>query len=412
MIIKGQARGRAKQLASHLLRADQNEAIQLVECRGTLAQDVEGALIEMEVRGKAARTERPLYHASISPEAATPLKGEQIAQAVDHLEERLGLHGQPRVVVVHRKKDREHIHVVWSRIEAESGNAISYSWNYRLHEQASRELEAMFGHRRLENSRSSRGRAGPRRTAKDHELRQGERSGMMPSGVSTDITALWFASSNGAEFRRKLEEAGYTLARGDRRVFVVIDRNGGVHSLARRIDGADTNAVRNKLCDITLGELPSVSTARERITSNARTVVTRKFASAAREVTRRGFRSPILDTVLQSRQNIRRVLSPSAARQSPGIVPRECSDFTSARQNVTYRSARAALIGEYATRIAEAIRYARRDELDAILLSLRAERAAAIAALGELHGGKKARPLGVNRRRRKMYRFRRSRQIR
>lgn len=85
---------------------------------------------------------------------------------------------------------------------------------------------------------------------------------MLPSSISRDITALWFASGDSAEFRRKLEEAGYTLARGDRRVFVVIDRMGGVHSLARRAHGANTSMVRTKLRDISLNDLPSVSDVR------------------------------------------------------------------------------------------------------------------------------------------------------
>ncbi|WP_210340454.1 relaxase/mobilization nuclease domain-containing protein [Bradyrhizobium sp. CCBAU 51753] len=176
-------------------------------------------------RAKAARTQRPLYHASISPEAATPLRAEQITQAVDHLEDRLGLQGQPRVVLLHRKKDREHIHVVWSRIEADTGNAVSYSWNYRLHEQASRELEAMFGHRPVPNSPARRVRAPG--DAEDYELRQAERCGLSPSKASQEITAIWnAASANPDELRTRLAETGYTLARGDRRVFVVIDRHG------------------------------------------------------------------------------------------------------------------------------------------------------------------------------------------
>lgn len=95
MIIKGQARGRARQLAAHLLHAGQNEHIRLYECRGTLALDVEGALVEMESRAVAARTRQPLYHASISPEARTPLTDRQIGCAIDTLEQKLGLHGQP-----------------------------------------------------------------------------------------------------------------------------------------------------------------------------------------------------------------------------------------------------------------------------------------------------------------------------
>jgi hypothetical protein len=107
-------------------------------------------------RGKAARAQRPLYHASISPEAATPLSKDQIRQAADLLEERLGLHRLPRLIVLHRKEDREHIHVVWSRIDAETHTAVHMVWNYRIHERVARELERQFGHRMLHSSADGR----------------------------------------------------------------------------------------------------------------------------------------------------------------------------------------------------------------------------------------------------------------
>ena len=53
----------------------------------------------------------------INPEPPNRLTPEQRAEAVGALERKLGLEGHARVVVVHDKKDREHIHVVWSRID-------------------------------------------------------------------------------------------------------------------------------------------------------------------------------------------------------------------------------------------------------------------------------------------------------
>jgi hypothetical protein len=41
-----------------------------------------------------------------------------------------------------------------------------------------------------------------------------------------------------------LAEHGYMLARGDRRDFVIVDREGGIHSLARRIDGMKAAELR------------------------------------------------------------------------------------------------------------------------------------------------------------------------
>jgi hypothetical protein len=380
MIIKGQARGRAAQLAAHLLATDQNESIRLYECRGTLSQDVKGALTEMEARGLAARSKRPLYHASISPEPTAPLSDLQIGRAVDHLEYRLGLQSQPRIVVVHRKQDREHIHVVWSRINAEDGTAISYSWNYRLHERAARKLEAEFGHRPVANSGERKGRRGSSRTIADYELRQEERSGISPGAVIAEVTALWHGSDSGAEFKRSLMEAGYVLARGDRRVFVIIDRTGNVHSLARRIDGVDTRALRERMRDIDLHTLPSVTAVRE---TQVRTRVVgerrKKFAFAAREVTRSAMRKrTIHQAAREAGPNLVAVSSPIDSPVVQSAVRR--------RQHATgpsliYRSARAVLFGDFATRMAAARRYLTGDQLIAALAALEAERNAALDAL-------------------------------
>jgi hypothetical protein len=362
------------------LRADQNESVHLIECKGTLAQDVEGALIEMEARGKAARSQRSLYHASISPEAATPLKGDEIRQAVDHLEERLGLHGQPRVVVQHRKNHREHIHVVWSRIEADTGNAVSNSWNYRLHEQAARELEAMFGHRPIQNSMHHR-KWDERRTSTDYEQRQSERSGIGIASVTSELSRFWEMSRTGSEFKRHLEEAGYALVRGDRRVYVVIDRNGNAHSLARRIEGADTKAVRSKLRDLSLDSLPSVQEGRSLVRRrSAPRPLRAKFALASHEVTRPMKTDDIAPRAIaaRARVNFRAMLVPDAAL---GTMRERARPMIVTRPLLTYRAARAAIIANFASRIAQAIRFSQPDELDAVLERLAEERAAALDRL-------------------------------
>ncbi|WP_298242023.1 relaxase/mobilization nuclease domain-containing protein [uncultured Bradyrhizobium sp.] len=392
MIIKGQARGRAAQLAAHLLAADENERIRLFDVRGTLARDVKGALVEMEVRGLAAKTKRPLYHASISPEASRPLDDRQIRHAVDTLEEKLGLRGQTRLVVTHRKKGRDHVHVVWSRIDSESGTAIAYSWNYRLHESAARELEAAFGHRRIPGSREKRVERRRRRSEAGYELRQQARSGVAPSAVTFEVTALWSGSSNGAVFKRKLEEAGYTLARGDRRVFVIIDRAGNVHSLARRIQGGSTAALRKRMADVPLSDLPSVSAVRE--DQRERRVVgdrKHKFALASRETTQRriGKRTTSDRAHRYFRPNMEGMISV----KTDGFVQ------TPARRRwsgtplsiIVYRSARAALFADFATRLAAARRFLRGDQLIAAIVALQAERNVALDRLQELQPWRKKR---------------------
>ncbi|WP_083850401.1 relaxase/mobilization nuclease domain-containing protein [Rhodovulum sp. PH10] len=365
MIIKGQARGNGAQLAVHLSRIDQNEVVRVFEARGTVARDIAGALREMEAHAATVISRRSLYHASISPEPTRPLTDAQISIAVDHLERKLGLRGQPRLVVVHRKSGREHVHVVWSRVDAERGRVISDSWNYRRHEEASRELEAMFGHPRVrETRRHPYPRSGPR-AVKDYELRQSERSGLSPHRVSADLRAIWRRSRSAAEFRSNLAAAGYSLARGDRRVFVVIDQAGEAHSLARRL-GEPTDAVRAKMQDMRLAELPSVAEVREGIRGRTRqSRITAGFVVAKKE---------ILPRVVPGR-------SASVETERRGAAASAANDVRSTRLTGRYRSIRAIVIAEFAARIAEAIRFTPREQLGAALNALMHERYAALAAL-------------------------------
>ena len=52
-----------------------------------------------------------------------------------------------------------------------------------------------------------------------------------------EITQAWQHSETGQAFVRALEAKGYNLARGNRRAYVVIDRFGEIHALARQIEG-------------------------------------------------------------------------------------------------------------------------------------------------------------------------------
>ena len=66
MVIKGNPRGRPAELAKHLQRTDTNEQVTVLELRGVAAQDLGGALREMDALGAGLKTSRTLYHASIN----------------------------------------------------------------------------------------------------------------------------------------------------------------------------------------------------------------------------------------------------------------------------------------------------------------------------------------------------------
>ncbi len=260
MIIKGQSRAGAAELAAHLQRVDTNERMEVIEVRGTIAHDLEGALHEMEALSSGTRCKNPLYHASINVPIHERLGMEHWQQAVDRLEEKLGLAGQPRAVVMHEKFGREHIHVVWGRVRAETLVAIADSHNYLKHEMVARELERAFGHERVQGAHAERdGAPRPERTIAHAERQIAERTGIDPQAVKAEITALWRAAAGPEAFLAALERAGYRPALGARRQYVVMDQAGTVHSLARRIDGMRAAHLRRAFAAVPPARFPAVA---------------------------------------------------------------------------------------------------------------------------------------------------------
>jgi hypothetical protein len=277
MIIKGKSRGGPQQLATHLGNAEKNERVSLIETRGTIAQDLRGALVEMDAYAVGTKCERSLYHAAISPEPPHVLTPEQRAEAVDALEKKLGLDGHARVVVMHEKLGRQHIHVVWSRIDLAKMRSVSDSHNYRKHEEVARDLERRFGHDRVQGAHHERdGVERPDRTPSRAELRQEERTGITGKRVKEEVTAAFRASDGAEAFRAALQERGYTLARGDRRDYVILDQKGGIHSLARRIDGMKATELREFTAALDPESVPNIEQARQIIEERDRRARERK----------------------------------------------------------------------------------------------------------------------------------------
>lgn len=264
MVIKGGARAGAASLAAHLQRLDTNERAEVKQLRGVAARDLDGALAEMEAVALGSRSNRHFYHASINTRADEMMTPEQWAKAVDRLERELNLDGQPRAVVFHLKEGRAHVHVVWSRIDLDKMTAISDSHNFRRHEIVARELEREFGHARVQGVHVERdGQPRPDRTPSHAEMQQANRSRVTPEQAMAKLTALWQQTDSGKTFAAALAEDGWSLARGDRRDFVAIDPQGGIHSLSRRVEGITAKDVRARMEDVDRAELPSVADVRE-----------------------------------------------------------------------------------------------------------------------------------------------------
>ena len=264
MIINGGCRSGGGWFSKHLVNAEKNERVEIVDMRGVSAETVAGCFQEMKAVASGTRCKNYFYHANINIHDYEHLTPEEWEKAVDTLEKNLGLEGQARFVVEHEKAGRTHQHIIWSRIDVESMTAIRMSNDFVKHQITSRELEKEFN---LEKGVSVLGneKEGPRpeRRPEQWEIFRGKDSGVDPQRMKMEITELWDKAGNGKEFETELGNHGYVLARGDRRNFCIVDSEGDVHSLARRIKGANAADVRARLADIDMKSLPNVEQAQE-----------------------------------------------------------------------------------------------------------------------------------------------------
>lgn len=265
VIIKGKSCSNGAWFAKHLSNTKDNEENRLIETRGLLAENVPEGFREMAAIASGTKVKNYFYHANINPPGDAELTEQQWQQAVDTLEKNLGLENQPRFVVEHVKNGRQHRHVIWSRIDADSMTAISDSQNYAVHEKTAKELALAFGwepatpvHGREVNEKR------PERRPKNWEGLRGSQTGLSPELVKSELTAMWQSADSGKAFHAAIEDRGYLLCQGDRRDFVVIDATGKEHSLARRLEGVRAAALRERLADVDREALPTVEEGKQR----------------------------------------------------------------------------------------------------------------------------------------------------
>jgi hypothetical protein len=125
-------------------------------------------------------------------------------------------------------------------------------------------LERRFGYDRVQGAHHERdGVERPDRTPSRAELQQQERTGITGKHVKEEVTAAFRMSDGPEAFRAALHQKGYTLARGDRRDYVILDQKGGIHSLTRRVDGMKAAELRVFMAAMNPESVPNIEQARE-----------------------------------------------------------------------------------------------------------------------------------------------------
>jgi hypothetical protein len=246
MILKGSQRSGAKQLGAHLLKTEENEHVEIHEVSGFISDNVMGAMNEAYALSRGTKCKQSLFSISLNPPAHESVRVEVFEKAITDIEERLGLNGQPRIVVFHEKEGRRHCHAVWSRIDADTMTAKHLSFFKNKLNELSRQLFLENGWT-MPKGFESRKLRDPRNFTLD-EWQQAKRAGLDPRELKSAVQGCWKQSDTAQSFAAALEERGLFLARGDRRGHVAVTIDGDVFAISRMID-AKSKDVASRLGD-------------------------------------------------------------------------------------------------------------------------------------------------------------------
>lgn len=245
MIIKGKSHNNAIAGGDYLAALRENDRAELIEARGTAAQDIKGACQEMAVLAAWSNAEKPFYHASINPAIGEHLTPEQWEFAVELLEKKLGLEDHQRVIVEHEKEGRAHRHIFWNRVDPETLTAKRMSWNYVQHEQTAREIENAFNLEKVQgvhvNQNGEKLEKGDERRAEygptHDEVKQSKKTGVNLYKWRKELRAIAAGAEgkSGAELIAALEAKGHMVAAGDKVAFVILDPSGKAHRMAQQL---------------------------------------------------------------------------------------------------------------------------------------------------------------------------------
>lgn len=259
MIIEGNQRGNAKQLANHLLNDRDNDHVTVHEITGFSSETVHGAFQEIQATSRATRCTQFLFSVSLNPPQNEITTNETFEKALTDIEKKMGLEGQPRVVVFHEKEGRRHAHCVWSRIDAQSMTAINLPFYKKKLNEISKDIYLEQGWN-IPKGFIDKQYTNPLNFTRE-EWQQAKRQDDDPRMIKHIFKQAWSASDDAKSFAHALQNHGFTLTKGDRRGFVAVDYKGEVYSLSRWT-GLKTRALNARLKQ---EDLPSVQQAKTKI---------------------------------------------------------------------------------------------------------------------------------------------------
>lgn len=203
-------------------------------------------------------TAGPVYSYSLawSPEQQ-PTQDDMLTSVLETLQI-LKLQDHQALIVAHNETAHPHVHVICNLVSPRDGRIKAPAYDHlslsAWAENKEKEDGKIYCEERVENNRKRREHARDERQLamikhREEKLRMAEK-----------IDALYRASDSGKAFQAALEQEGFTLARGDRRGFTIVDGSGKIHSLARQLSGQRARDIKDRLADIDPDRLPDAKT--------------------------------------------------------------------------------------------------------------------------------------------------------
>jgi len=232
---------------------------------------------------QSTRTEKPVWHLTLSAEPGAQLDQERWERMADRLLGELGLEEQQVLIVSHGDTRHPHIHLMLNRVHPDSGRAWSTSKDYERIEKVLRRLERDFGLRQVpgHHSRADRAAAPDRSTSPTPgETRLSRRTGEASWADRTRaaLRAELRDARSWADLGERLRQRGYRLESRGRGLVVTdgersvkasrIARSASAHQLAVRF-GQSYPEWSRSLHD-TLTAATEVKTAGELLTAAER----------------------------------------------------------------------------------------------------------------------------------------------
>ncbi len=260
MIAKATTHGDGAVLARYLITGKDRERAELWDLRGFAFPGIVDAFRSVHAIAAGTKCQAPFFHVCVRNREGEVLDREQWEYTANRIERILGLKDQPRAIAFHIAEDTGHLHmhVAWSRIDPENLIARPLPFYKQRLKRVSRELEGHFGLTPVRNERESSIQYAPTR-AEDEQAR---RLGLNIHDTRETIRSCFVGSNSGRRFQAMLAQVGLTLARGDRRDFLVMDRAGGTHALGKRLLGVAAAKIRDCLADLSSSCLPTVQGVR------------------------------------------------------------------------------------------------------------------------------------------------------